>query len=71
MKKINLLNSKSEDEKDFEKFLERKGIINEKVEKKREEKERWLKDLKEDTLVWLLVSGIFSLMLFLIEILTR
>ena len=63
MKKIILFKRKRRDEKDFEKFLERKGIINEKVEK-----ERWLRDLKEDTLVWLLVSGIFTLLLVVIEV---
>jgi|LGVE01.1.fsa_nt_gb hypothetical protein len=68
MKKIILFKRKRRDEKDFEKFLERKGIINEKVEKKREEKVRWLRDLKEDTLVWLLVSGIFTLLLVVIEV---
>lgn len=68
MKKIILFKRKRRDEKDFEKFLERKGIINEKVEKKREEKVRWLRDLKEDLLVWLLVSGIFTLLLVVIEV---
>ena len=63
MKKIILFKRKRRDEKDFEKFLERKGIINEKVEKK-----RWLRDLKEDLLVWLLVSGIFTLLLVVIEV---
>jgi len=63
MKKIILFKRKRRDEKDFEKFLERKGIINEKVEKV-----RWLRDLKEDLLVWLLVSGIFTLLLVVIEV---
>ena len=70
MKKINLLNSKRKDENDFERFLERnwKGIEWEKKSEKRKERIRKeIEIIKE----WLLVSGIFCLLLLVIEIIGR